>query len=86
MMGAVNNGAILWSLMLPSISLSRGGCVSRRCSHRGDLEKRECGTVAAKKQWEFAANASIPEWIIVVPGVIPQVKGCRSEGKKEEVD
>ena len=24
--------------------------------------------------------------IVVVPGVIPQVRGYRSEGKKEEVD
>ena len=42
--------------------------------------------MVAEKQWEFAANVSIPEWIVVVPGVIPQVRGYRSEGKKEEVD
>ena len=40
--------------------------------------------MVAEKQWDYAANVSIPEWIVVVPGVIPQVRGYRSEGKAEE--
>ena len=40
--------------------------------------------MVAEKQWDYAANVSIPEWIVVVPGVIPQIRGYRSEGKAEE--
>jgi hypothetical protein len=86
MMGSVNNGVILWSLMLPSISCSRGRVCELKMLATRRSRKRECGTVVAEKQWELAANASIPEWIVVVPGVIPQVRGYRSEGKEEEVD
>ncbi len=39
--------------------------------------------MVAEKQWDYAANVSIPEWIVVVPGVIPQIRGYRSEDRGE---
>lgn len=47
------------------------------------LKKGNAARLVDEKQRDFAVSASAPEWIVVVTGVLPQVRGYRSKGGGE---
>ena len=47
------------------------------------LKKRNAARLVDEKQRDFAVSASAPEWIVVVTGVLLQVRGYRSKGGGE---